>query len=89
VSQQPSDWQQGVLAAAKWLATVSDLYGNSDLTFLSRRMVSDLESLDSEGTEARVIKQIAGFFRDVARTTGEPAFVHAAEFVEDGSWKPK
>lgn len=71
MAQGPSDWEKGVLAAAKWLQgeakrrgeTENDGKAFADLTGASKKMLEELTP-DAEGTEARIVAQVAQFVRE-------------------------
>lgn len=68
----PSDWEKGVLAAARWLRDetakqLGDLPDSEAFRTLGDNLAQEmLRSLtpDPEGTEARVMQQIARFVRE-------------------------
>jgi hypothetical protein len=83
----PSDWEQGVLDAAAWLREHSR-------SATAVEMLEALSGKDSEGTEARTVKQIVTYLREVATQAGSDeearaGALAAAKAIEDGWWKPK
>lgn len=74
----PSDWEKGVLAAARWLRDetakrLGDLPDSEAFRTLGDELAQEmLRSLtpDPEGTETRVVKQIVDYVRERARVGG-------------------
>jgi hypothetical protein len=77
----PSDWEEGVLAAATWLRH------RASPDELSRidQMLREIKQPDTEGTEARTVRQIVRFIRD-HRDAGHDT-AHMAVAIEAGDWK--
>jgi hypothetical protein len=73
---EPSDWENGVLAAAKWLRRK----GHADL---AGEMIRQLPT-DQEGTEARVVQQIAAWLDEQAVCRDESSF---GSLVRDRCWR--
>ena len=71
MSAGPSDWESGVLAAARWLRSGAalELAGAEPARTLGKELADAmLRELtpDAEGTEARVVRQIATYVRERA-----------------------
>jgi hypothetical protein len=90
MGQGPSDWEKGVLAAAKWLRSfreqsiVPGIYDD-----MADRMLRELTP-DTEGTEARVVKQIATYIRERAGDDNNVTSVlirTVASDIEQGYWR--
>jgi hypothetical protein len=94
VTTGPSDWEHGVLDASRWLARQGKDTPHEDHNVgLSVRMLRAL-GRDFEGTEVRVVKQIAAWVRDMAKLRSntpqpDPDILHIADCIEAGDWRQK
>lgn len=86
MSSGPSDFERGVLAAAQWMRA-------NGLLLDTLRMLEEMPK-DTEGTEARVVKEIAVWIRERAsfrtNTLASTTLLRLmADGVEAGDWRPK
>lgn len=77
-----TDWERGVLAAAEWMK-------KRGLEASAQAMLREIPS-DDEGTEGRVVKQIAQYTREAARSYGDlygQICEKLADDIERGDWR--